>query len=69
MFDKKLFKKVVSDKGYSLSQVAKLIGIDAATLYRKMNGESDFYRSEIQKICRALEINDPMPIFFAQEIA
>lgn len=51
MFNKRLFKAQVVLKGKTLRAVAKELGIDEATLYRKMNGESDFFREEIQTIC------------------
>lgn len=68
MFDKKLFKASVVLAGFTLRQVAVELNIDEATLYRKMNGESDFYRREIQQLCSLLRIKDPAAIFFASEI-
>ena len=50
MFDRKKFKAKVALAGMTLDVVAKEIGINPATLDRKMSGISDFYRSEIQKI-------------------
>lgn len=69
MFDKKRFKAAVVLAGLTLRQVAIELNIDEATLYRKMNGESDFYRREIQQLCDILEIKNPADIFFAQELA
>lgn len=69
MFNKRLFKAQVVLKGKTLREVAKILKIDEATLYRKMNGDSDFYRNEIQTLCRFLEIENPTEIFFADEIA
>ena len=37
-------------------KVAKEIGIDPATFYRKKIGESDFYRSEIQILSKILKL-------------
>lgn len=68
MFDEKRFKATVILSGLTLRQVAASLGIDEATLYRKMNGKSDFYRKEIQKLCEILNIEDPAAIFFAQKI-
>lgn len=67
MFDKNKFRAAVILKGYTLAQVAKMLGIDSATLHRKMNGESDFYRSEIQNLCEILSLEDPNSIFFCGE--
>lgn len=68
MFNKQLFKAQVVLKGLTLRLVAAEIGIDIATLYRKMNGKSDFYRFEILKLCKLLEIKNPDDIFFAKDI-
>lgn len=68
MFDEKRFKAKVVLSGLTLRQVAASLGIDEATLYRKMNGKSDFYRKEIQKLCEILSIEDPTAIFFARDI-
>lgn len=68
MFDKNKFKVqlILNDK--KLSEIAELLGINVVTLYRKMNGESDFYRNEIQILCEILKIENPAEIFFAEEI-
>lgn len=68
MFDKKQFKAAVVLAGLTLRQVAAELGIDEATLYRKMNGESDFYRREIQQLCSILKIENPSAIFFAPKL-
>lgn len=68
LFDKKQFKVAVMLAGLTLRQVAAELNIDETTLYRKMNGESDFYRREIQQLCSILKIENPSAIFFAQEI-
>ena len=68
MFDKTKFRAAVLLSGKTLPEVAGLLDINLATLYRKMNGESDFYRNEIQILCKELKINNPVEIFFASEI-
>lgn len=68
MFDKKRFKAYIVLAGLTMQQVAAELGIDTATLYRKMNGTSDFYRSEIQELCDLLKIEDPTAVFFAQKL-
>lgn len=66
MFSKKEFMKALRKASMSTEELAIKIGIGVATLYRKMSGESDFYREEIYKICKVLRIDNPMPIFFAE---
>ncbi len=69
MFNRRRFKAQVALKGKTMRLVAKELGVDEATLYRKMSGESDFFRHEIQIICNFLDITDPLDIFFASDIA
>lgn len=64
MFNKQKFKAAVALAGKNMKEVASLIGVDVATLYRKMNGESDFFRSEIDILRRELDICDVDSIFF-----
>jgi transposase-like protein len=67
MFQKNEFKAEVVRRGLSLDEVAKAIGINPASLHRKMNGTSDFYRGEIEQIIKLLGLNgeDVIRIFFA----
>lgn len=67
LFQKNEFKAEVVRRNLTLENVATAIGIDAATLHRKMNGVSDFYRSEIEKIIKYLNLSneDVLRIFFA----
>jgi transcriptional regulator with XRE-family HTH domain len=67
MFQKNEFKAEVVRRGLSLDEVAKAIGINPASLHRKMNGTSDFYRGEIERIIKLLGLNgeDVIRIFFA----
>lgn len=69
MFNKRLFKAQVILKGKTMREVSRELGIDEATLYRKMNGKSDFFRSEIQILCQFLAIESPTEIFFTDDIA
>ena len=68
MFDKKLFKSRLVLSGKSVADVAKTLNISESTLYRKINGDSDFFRHEINMLCDELGIADPKAIFFADEV-
>ena len=57
MFDKNKFKYYVSDRNETLGKVAEYLGINQATLTRKLNGESDFYRAEIQAVASMLHLS------------
>lgn len=65
MFDRKKFKAAVILKGLTMKEIATYLKIDEATLYRKMNGTSDFFRNEIQTLCELLDLENPTEIFFA----
>lgn len=65
LFDEKKFRKIVKEQGKTLQDVANILHINLVTLYRKMNGESDFYRNEMDILIKELSINNPNEIFFA----
>ena len=69
MFNEKLFRMALLREEVSLQQISELLDINLATLYRKMRGNSDFYRDEIQQICDFLhlELKEKEEIFFDQE--
>lgn len=54
----------------TLTGLSAAIGINPATLNRKMSGESDFTREEIQKIRNILYLTDEElnGIFFAEQL-
>lgn len=71
MFNRKLFEVMVKTHGLTIKEIARIIGRNEATLHRKMNGESDFTRNEIQLIRATLQLSstDVDSIFFAKELA
>lgn len=68
MFQKNEFKAEVIRRGMTLDNVADALGINPASLHRKMNGASDFYRGEIEKIIKTLHLSEEevLRIFFAE---
>lgn len=68
MFKKNEFRAMLARKEISVGEIAKALSIDPATLSRKISGQSDFYRNEIEKICQILELtpDETLQIFFAQ---
>ena len=67
MFNRNKLKGRIIEAGYTIEQLAGLIGVNPATFYRKMAQSSEFTRNEILAIKLVLdltneEIND---IFFA----
>ena len=66
LFQKNEFRAEVVRAGMSFEKVAEVLGINHVSLYRKMNGTSDFYRWEIEKIIRLFNLSgdDVLRIFF-----
>ena len=70
MINVNLLKAKVVENGTTIENVARQIGIDPATFSRKTYGKSsDFYCHEIVDICKVLNVRDPIPNFFANELA
>ena len=71
MFNKDKFRAKIIESGMTTSQVANALGVSESTLYRKMNGKSDFSRSEIQILRAELKMNtnEAERVFFAKELA
>ena len=64
MFNELEFRSLAIKKGVKIPEIARAIGVSTPTLYRKMSGESDFYRAEIQAICDLFGVKDLNSIFF-----
>ena len=57
MFKKDELKAAIHRTGLTSTDVAKALNIDPATLWRKISGQSDFYRYEIENLCMILDLN------------
>lgn len=69
MFDKRRFRAQVVLSGKTYAEIAKELEMSEATLYRRINADGDFTRSEINTLITILNIEDPHDIFFAEELA
>lgn len=69
MINKKLLEEYMAKKNITYKELATELSMNVSTLYRKLNGPSDFYREEINQMCLILGIPDPKPVFFANIIA
>ncbi len=67
MFNKYEFDAQLARKGMKKYELAERLGITYTSLYRKIES-GKFTREEIGKIIGILDINDPVPIFFAEEL-
>lgn len=67
MFKSELLKAKMVAKGVSAEELADKIGINTVTLYRKINGKTEFTRSEMQIIKSVFSLNkgEMDAIFFA----
>lgn len=70
MFNEPLFKYMIQRRQLTLADVADKMGINEATLYRKMKGKSDFTRAEIQLLKDILGMSDleSIKVFFAEKL-
>lgn len=70
MFNRNKFRAKVVEAGLTMEEVAKKIGINPSTLVRKVSGESDFSRNEIQILRKILSLTatECDDIFFAEEL-
>lgn len=68
MFDKRKFQAQLILAGKTMEDVASILGINVATLYRKINNNGSFTRREISAMLPVLGIEDPCDIFFAEEL-
>lgn len=68
IFDETAMRELLIRKHKSISGWARYLGISKVTLYRKMSGESDFWRNEIKATCEY--VNEPSLdyIFFAHRV-
>ena len=69
MFDRRKLQAQMVLKGYNVSQVAEMLGINSATMYRKLGNDGDFSRAEINQLIDILSIEDVAGIFFAPNVA
>lgn len=56
MVNTEALKNAVSKSGLKMSAIAKKMGIDRATLYRKSRNVTDFSVSEIETFCRVVGV-------------
>lgn len=68
MFDKRKFQAQLILAGKTMEDVANILGINVATLYRKINNNGSFTRREINAMLPVLGVKDPCDIFFAEEL-
>ena len=66
MTDTKRLRKIIKDKGLTLTYIARELGISRETLRNKIENITEFLPSEINKLCKILDIvkiRDKIEIF------
>lgn len=62
--DRWKIERRIKEKGFTMEQFAAKIGMNRATLWRKLTGGGVFDLTEVNAICRELDIEDPREYFF-----
>lgn len=57
MTDSFMLKYAIHNKGIKIGKIAEALGLSRAGLYNKINGQSEFFGSEIIKISEMLELS------------
>lgn len=68
VFDEYAMRDMLRRKHLTIEGWAKKLGVSKTTLYRKISGESDFWRSEIQSTCEYVNEENLSEIFFANKV-
>ena len=66
MFDKEALEILLVKKKKTKTELAKHLGINEATLYRKMDGQSEWKRNEMLETAQFLQEPDLTAIFFKE---
>ena len=69
MTDTKRLRKIIKDKGLTLTYIARELGISRETLRNKIENITEFLPSEINKLCKILDIvkiRDKIEIFLLE---
>ena len=70
MFQKNEFRTALARKNMTLDDIAKALKITTPTVSRKVNGQGDFFRYEIEKIQKLLNLtpNETLNIFLLNNL-
>lgn len=56
-------------QGLTIDALCADIKMSKSAYYRKLNGHSEFTKSEIEAICDTLKLKSPMGIFFTETVS
>ena len=71
MVDTRLLRIKIEDKRTNISEIASKMGIDKATLYRRIANSETFTIGEVGKIAEILNLthDEAVSIFFSHDVA
>ena len=71
MVNTRLLRGKIEEKGTNISEIAAKIGVDKATLYRRIANSETFTIGEVGKITEILGLTreESISIFFSQTVA
>lgn len=71
MVDTRLLRDKIEEKKTNISEIASQMGIDKATLYRRISNSDSFTIGEAGKIAEILNLSrdEAVSIFFSQVVA
>lgn len=67
--DKNLFLYLTKKAGYTLQDVADWWGVGLGAVYRRLNGEVELRRTEMEVWMQKVGVTDAGPIFFGGLVA
>lgn len=67
--DRNLFTYLTKKAGRSLGDVAELWGVPLSGVYKRLNGEVEIRRSEMEAWMRFVGVKDAGPVFFPAIVA
>lgn len=67
--DRNLFIYLTKAAGYELQDVARIWGVSVGAVYRRLNGEVEIRRGEMDSWMRLVGASDAGPIFFPGLVA
>lgn len=68
MTDTLKLKALIVEHGYTQKDVAKMLGLSAQSLNKKINNKTEFKASEISRLCAVFGIENGTTIFFANRV-
>lgn len=69
MIDKNLFIYLTKKAGYSIGEVAEKLGLPLSGIYKRINGEIEFRRDEMEAWMSLVGVVNAGPVFFPASVA